>query len=118
MVIIVPEGDEETGAWRKLHNEELHNLYASLNVSTMIKLKMRQAGLNPTSQRICRGKKLENALGTAGRRRDDNTKIDRKEKGFRHNEELHNLYSSIIRMIKRRRVKWAGNVARIGKMMN
>jgi hypothetical protein len=23
--------DEVTGEWRKLHNEELHNLYSSLN---------------------------------------------------------------------------------------
>jgi hypothetical protein len=32
-----------------------------------------------------------------------------------HNEELHNLYSSpsIIRMIKSRRIRWAGHVARI-----
>jgi hypothetical protein len=34
-----------------------------------------------------------------------------------HNEELHNLYSSpsIIRMIKPRRIRWAGHIARIGK---
>jgi hypothetical protein len=33
-----------------------------------------------------------------------------------HNEELHNLYSSpsIIRIIKSRRMRWAGHVARIG----
>jgi hypothetical protein len=32
-----------------------------------------------------------------------------------HNEELHNLYStpSIIRMIKSRRMRWAGYVARM-----
>jgi hypothetical protein len=32
-----------------------------------------------------------------------------------HNEELHNLYSSpsIIRMIKSRRIKWAGHVAQM-----
>jgi hypothetical protein len=32
-------------------------------------------------------------------------------------EELHNLYSSpnIIRQIKSRRMRWAGNVARMGK---
>jgi hypothetical protein len=36
--------------------------------------------------------------------------------GKLHNEELHNLYpsSSIIRMIKSRRMRWAGHVARIG----
>jgi hypothetical protein len=33
-----------------------------------------------------------------------------------HNEELHNLYSSptIIRVIKSRRMRWAGHVARMG----
>jgi hypothetical protein len=35
-----------------------------------------------------------------------------------HNEELHNLYSSssIIRMIKSRRMRWAWHVARMGEM--
>jgi hypothetical protein len=34
-----------------------------------------------------------------------------------HNEELHNLYSSpnIVRMIKLRRKKWAGHLARVGE---
>jgi hypothetical protein len=34
-----------------------------------------------------------------------------------YNEQLHNLYSSpsIIRMIKSRRIRWAGHVARMGK---
>jgi hypothetical protein len=34
-----------------------------------------------------------------------------------HNEELHNLHSSpsIIRMIKSRRMRWAGHVARMGR---
>jgi hypothetical protein len=33
-----------------------------------------------------------------------------------HNEDLHNLYysSSIIRIIKSRRMRWAGHVARVG----
>jgi hypothetical protein len=37
-----------------------------------------------------------------------------------HNEELHNLYSSpsTIRMIKSRRVRWAGHVARMGEKRN
>jgi hypothetical protein len=37
-----------------------------------------------------------------------------------HNEELHNLYSSsnIIRIIKSRRVRWAGRVARMGETRN
>jgi hypothetical protein len=34
-----------------------------------------------------------------------------------YNEELHNLYSSpsIIRINKSKRMRWAGNVARIGE---
>jgi hypothetical protein len=37
-----------------------------------------------------------------------------------HNEELHNLYTSpnIIRMIKSRRMRWAGHVARMGELRN
>jgi hypothetical protein len=37
-----------------------------------------------------------------------------------HNEELHNLYSSpsIIRMIKLRRMRWAGHVARMREKRN
>jgi hypothetical protein len=37
-----------------------------------------------------------------------------------HNEELHNLYSSpsTIRMIKSRRMRWAGHVARMGEKKN
>jgi hypothetical protein len=35
-----------------------------------------------------------------------------------HNEELHNLYNSpnIIRVIKSRRMRWAGNVTQVGEM--
>jgi hypothetical protein len=37
-----------------------------------------------------------------------------------HNEELHNLYSSpnIIRVIKLRRMKWAGHAACMGEVRN
>jgi hypothetical protein len=37
-----------------------------------------------------------------------------------HNEELHDLYSSpsIIRIIKARRIRWVGHVARMGEKRN
>jgi hypothetical protein len=37
-----------------------------------------------------------------------------------HNEELHNLYCSpsIIRIIKSRRMRWAGRLARMGEKRN
>jgi hypothetical protein len=36
-----------------------------------------------------------------------------------HNEELHNLYFSpnLIRIIKSRGMRWAGHVARIGRIL-
>jgi hypothetical protein len=42
-------------------------------------------------------------------------KVDRGEK--LHNNELHSLYSSpnIVRVIKSRRIRWAGHVARMGE---
>jgi hypothetical protein len=41
------KGDKVMGDWRKLHNEELHNLYSSPNISRMIKSRrMRWAELN------------------------------------------------------------------------
>jgi hypothetical protein len=60
---------------------------------------------------------LENrALRIFGPKRDEVTGGWRKL----HNEELHSLHSSssIIRMIKSRRMRWAGHVARIEEKRN
>jgi hypothetical protein len=32
-----PKRDEVTGGWRKLHNEELHDLYSSENIIRIMK---------------------------------------------------------------------------------
>jgi hypothetical protein len=44
-IIFGPKRDKVTGEWRKLHNEEVHDLYSSPNVVRMIKSRrMRWAG--------------------------------------------------------------------------
>jgi hypothetical protein len=43
--IFGPRRDEVTGEWRKLHNEELHNLYSSADIIKQVKSRrMRWAG--------------------------------------------------------------------------
>jgi hypothetical protein len=52
------KSDEVTGGWRKLHNEELHNLYSPPSIFRMIKSrKMRSAGHVPRMGR--RGMHIE-----------------------------------------------------------
>ena len=42
--IFGPKRDDVTGEWRKLHNEELKDLYSSPNIVRMIKSRMRWGG--------------------------------------------------------------------------
>jgi hypothetical protein len=43
--IFGPKTDEETGGWRKLHNEELHNLYFSPSIIRVIKSRRMRRGM-------------------------------------------------------------------------
>jgi hypothetical protein len=87
--IFWPESDEVIGGWRKLHNEELHNLYCSPSIIRIIKSRrMRWAG------HIARMGEKRNAynilvgnpegkrpLGRSRPRCEDNIKMDLKEIG-------------------------------------
>jgi len=42
--IFGPKRDEVTGEWRKLHNEELNNLYSSPNIVRVVKIKKNEMG--------------------------------------------------------------------------
>jgi hypothetical protein len=43
--IFEPKWEEVAGDWRRLHDEELHNLYASLSIRVIKSKRMRGAGL-------------------------------------------------------------------------
>jgi hypothetical protein len=62
-----PKREEVTGGWRTVHNEELHNLYASPNINRMI-----------TSRRM----KMDETCSTHGRNEKYNI-LDRKPEGKR-----------------------------------
>jgi uncharacterized membrane protein len=49
--IFGPKRDEATGGWRKLHNEELRNLYSSTN-RIMKSKRMRWAGMLRIQRKI------------------------------------------------------------------
>jgi hypothetical protein len=81
---------EEDGSWRKLHNDELHSLYSSLNIVMVIKSRrLRWAG---HVARMAEGRGVyrvlvgrpesKRPLGSPRRRSDDNIKMDLREIGI------------------------------------
>jgi hypothetical protein len=85
--IFGPKRDEVIEGWRKIHNEELHNLYSSPSIIRMIKLRsMRWAGHvartgeKRNAYRILVGKLEEKRpLGRPRRRWVDNNKMGLRE---------------------------------------
>ena len=90
--IFWPRWDEEPGERRKLHNEELNDLYCSPNIFRIIKSRrMRWAGhVARVGERrveysVLVGKPEEKRpLGRPRRRWEDNIKVDLQEEGWGH----------------------------------
>jgi len=81
--------DEETGEWRRRHNEELHNLYASPDIVRVMKSRrlrwaghVARMGNERTAARVWEGKpNATRLLGRPRRRWEDNVKADLMEIG-------------------------------------
>jgi hypothetical protein len=76
---------EENESWRKLHNDELHNLYSSPNIVRVIKSRrVRWVGhVARMGEGRCVGSpEGKRPLGRLGRRWEDNIKMDLREIGI------------------------------------
>ena len=118
-----PRRDEVTGDWRRLHNEELNDLYSTpIIVRVIISRIMRWVGhVAPKGEetgvyRVLVGKpEGRRTLGRPRCRWVDNIRTG--EWRRMHNEELNDLYCTpnIVWVIKWRRIRWAGHVECMGE---
>jgi hypothetical protein len=84
-----PKGDEVTGEWRKLHNEELNDLYSLTNIVRVVKSKrirwaghVARMGEGRGVHRVLVGKpEGKRPLGRPRRRWENNIKRDLQEVG-------------------------------------
>jgi len=89
-----PKRDEVTGEWRKLHNEELNDLYSLPNIVRVVKSRrmtraghVARMGEDRGVQRVLVGKpEGKRPLGRPRRRWEDNIKKDLQEVGGGHGD--------------------------------
>jgi hypothetical protein len=95
--IFGPKRDKVTGDWRKLHNEELHGLYSSPSITTVIKARRMRWEGHVARMGEVRGAynilvgRLEGRrpLGRSRHRWEDNNMMDLGEIGFGDGDWIH-----------------------------
>jgi hypothetical protein len=92
MRIFGSKRDEVTGEWRKLHNEEIHDLHSSPDIVRVIKSRtmgwaghVSRMGERRGIYKVFVGKpEGKRPFGRSRRRREDNIKINLQGVGWRH----------------------------------
>jgi hypothetical protein len=114
--IFGPKRDQVTGEWRKLHNEELNDLYSLTNIVRVVKSRMRWAGHMARMgeergvHRVLLGKpEGKRPLGRPRRRWEDNIKMDVQEVGGGRGDwmelaELRDRWWALVSTVKNLRV--------------
>ena len=79
--IFGPKRDGVTREWRKLHSEELNDLYSSPNIVRLIKSRRRVCGTYGVQKVLVGKPEGKRPLGRPRRGRKDNIKMDLEEVG-------------------------------------
>jgi hypothetical protein len=108
-----PQRDERTGEWRKLHNEELNDLYSSPHIVRVVKSRrMRWAGHvarmgeeRGVHRVLVRKPEGKSPLGRPRRRWEDNIKMDVEEVGGGHGDWMElaedmDRWRALVSMVK------------------
>jgi hypothetical protein len=100
--IFEPKRDKVTGEWRKLHNEELHDMYSSPNIIKIMKSRRRmkwaghaaRMGEKRNAYRLLMGKpEVERPLGRPRRISKKTQKKKHEGKQHRNKTQMRNLQS-------------------------
>jgi hypothetical protein len=82
-IIFAPRRDEETGGWRKLYDEELHNLYSSPSIIIIIKPKRMRR-----TRHVARMKYKNNAYGIFVGKRKGKRPLRRSKRRWKNNSKM------------------------------
>jgi hypothetical protein len=107
-----PKRDEVTGGWRKLLNEELHNLYSSRSIIRMIKSRrmrwtgqVARMGKKRNACRLFVGKpEGKRPLGRLRHRWEDNIRMDHGEIGWGGVDQARDKWRAHVSTVRKLRV--------------